>query len=445
LLNYFPTRALNSNFSIIFKELMSFGAYKLKVSAKTWKRDSYGLFDYENSNVNSQDLSIIYSGKLVRENHQLNFVNYVQSSQKSNREDDNAPSTASENLINIQEVRDGVKVFSHTSATDSNLLWAVIKQGNKDQILAVGDEIKFGRVKFKITQVKIISENEASKNNKKSIIDSLKDHMQISQSAARDEERSTHKSMRSSMADNCCKICLYDKSEEDNDPLISPCNCIGSVKYVHLKCMQNWVKSKLNMQENTNIVTIFWRNLQCELCKTKLPINLNHHGENLCLIPFDNKITGSYIMMESFSKEKNSTGIHLIDLSSNQNFKIGRGHNCDLKLSDISVSRVHALMVVSKGKVYLKDNKSKFGTLILKKDPFILNADNNSSPWFQCGRTYLKFTLKKPWLAYLPCVMSALNLNQIDNGDLNIESTKRNHDETVLRCATEEDSKKELQ
>ena len=124
------------------------------------------------------------------------------------------------------------------------------------------------------------------------------------------------------MADSSCKICLYDKSDEDNDPLISPCNCIGSVKYVHLKCMQNWVKSKLNMQENTNIVTIFWRNLQCELCKTKLPINFNHNGENLCLIPFDNKITGSYIMMESFSKEKNSTGIHLIDLSSNQNFKI---------------------------------------------------------------------------------------------------------------------------
>ncbi len=128
-----------------------------------------------------------------------------------------------------------------------------------------------------------------------------------------------------------------------------------------------------------------------------------------------------------------------------------------MKLTDISVSRVHALLVVSKGKVYLKDNKSKFGTLILNKNPILLNADNNSSQWFQCGRTYLKFTLKKPWLAYLPCVMSgnmktlkfishslALNLNQIDNGDLNLESTKRNNDETAIRFVTEEDSKKEL-
>jgi len=84
---------------------MSFGAYKLKVSAKTWKRDSYGLFDYENSNVNSQDLSIIYSGKLVRANHQLSFVNYVQQSQKANREgNENSPSEI-ENLVNIQEMR----------------------------------------------------------------------------------------------------------------------------------------------------------------------------------------------------------------------------------------------------------------------------------------------------------------------------------------------------
>jgi len=134
--------------------------------------------------------------------------------------------------------------------------------------------------------------------------------------------RTSKQSAKESTAENLCKICLYDKSEFDDDPLISPCKCIGSVKHVHLKCMQNWVKSKLNMQQNRNIVTIFWKNLQCELCKEKLPINLHHKGENICLIPFDNKITGSYIMMESFSKEKNSTGIHLIDLSTNQNFKI---------------------------------------------------------------------------------------------------------------------------
>lgn len=83
------------------------------------------------------------------------------------------------------------------------------------------------------------------------------------------------------------------------------------------------------MQQNKNIVTIYWKNLYCELCKQKLPINVVHGGEELSLIPIGNKITGSYLIMESFSKEKDSTGIHLIDLSSNQNFKMVSGFDIE--------------------------------------------------------------------------------------------------------------------
>mmetsp|Transcript_20708 Transcript_20708/g.18114 ORF Transcript_20708/g.18114 Transcript_20708/m.18114 type:complete len:105 (+) Transcript_20708:677-991(+) len=103
-----------------------------------------------------------------------------------------------------------------------------------------------------------------------------------------------------------------------------------------------WVKNKLNMQHNRNIITIFWKNLNCEICKAKLPIHLSHQGRELFLIPLDNKITGSYVIMESFSKEKDPTGIHVVDLTENHSFKMGRGYNCDLRISDISLSRTHA-------------------------------------------------------------------------------------------------------
>ena len=78
-----------------------------------------------------------------------------------------------------------------------------------------------------------------------------------------------------------------------------------------------------------------------------------------------------------------------------------------MKLSDISVSRLHALFAVSQGKVYLRDNNSKFGTLVLRKDPIKLDYQNNKSPWLQYGRTILKFELRKPLLAYLPCMGSS--------------------------------------
>lgn len=64
--------------------------------------------------------------------------------------------------------------------------------------------------------------------------------------------------------------------------------------------------------------------MNCELCKSKLPINYCHGSKELHLIPFGEKITGSYVLLESFSKEKEPSGIHIIDLSGNDEFKMVR-------------------------------------------------------------------------------------------------------------------------
>lgn len=50
-------------------------------------------------------------------------------------------------------------------------------------------------------------------------------------------------------------------------------------------------------------------------------------------------------------------------------FKLGRGHESDVRVSDISVSRCHAILKydVNDFGYYLEDNLSKFGTLVLAK------------------------------------------------------------------------------
>ena len=53
--------------------------------------------------------------------------------------------------------------------------------------------------------------------------------------------------------------------------------------------------------------------------------------------------------------------------------KVGRGHDTDMRVTDISVSRLHALIKKSvKGDYYIEDNHSKFGTLALAKSPIML-------------------------------------------------------------------------
>ena len=44
---------------------------------------------------------------------------------------------------------------------------------------------------------------------------------------------------------------------------------------------------------------------------------------------------------------------------------MGRGHDSDIRIADISVSKCHAVIKYDNGEFYLEDNNSKFGTLVL--------------------------------------------------------------------------------
>jgi len=60
----------------------------------------------------------------------------------------------------------------------------------------------------------------------------------------------------------------------------------------------------------------------------------------------------------------------VINLSFIHEIKLGRGHDADVRVTDISVSRLHAFIKrATNGFFYLEDNNSKFGTLALIKSP----------------------------------------------------------------------------
>ena len=60
--------------------------------------------------------------------------------------------------------------------------------------------------------------------------------------------------------------------------------------------------------------------------------------------------------------------------------KVGRGHDSEVRITDISVSRTHALIKrTSKGEYVLEDNSSKFGTLVLVRKPLMLSKDGRGN------------------------------------------------------------------
>ena len=56
----------------------------------------------------------------------------------------------------------------------------------------------------------------------------------------------------------------------------------------------------------------------------------------------------------------------------------GRGNESDIRIADISVSRVHAIVKLDKTGFYLEDCNSKFGTLLYAKQPIQLTGENNN-------------------------------------------------------------------
>ena len=47
-----------------------------------------------------------------------------------------------------------------------------------------------------------------------------------------------------------CRICLEeeDPDEVDANPYITPCGCTGSMKYIHVNCVKEWLDAKKQEQ-----------------------------------------------------------------------------------------------------------------------------------------------------------------------------------------------------
>jgi len=100
-----------------------------------------------------------------------------------------------------------------------------------------------------------------------------------------------------------CRFCKSSDETQDN-PLISPCNCTGSIKYIHVKCMKAWYQSKLarNVSEYVNAYSM--KGLECELCKYKFDTEICANGQQFSLIDIDKPKNGKpYIVLVSQNED----------------------------------------------------------------------------------------------------------------------------------------------
>ena len=169
------------------------------------------------------------------------------------------------------------------------------------------------------------------------------------------------------------------KRRLQKNPLIFPCICKGSMKYIHYYCLKNWlnlkIESELGYGSDTETqqptITYSTNDISCELCKTQFPDYLNHKGK-IYNVKFYKPKYNKFIVLESICDDDHRNKfIHIIPLNNRQIVKIGRLNNCDLSLPDFSISKLHCCIYIEKEQLFLENN-SKYGTKILVQTPKLI-------------------------------------------------------------------------
>ena len=199
-----------------------------------------------------------------------------------------------------------------------------------------------------------------------------------------------------------CRICYGEDSTTEN-PLICPCVCKGSMKYIHYECLKNWLNSKIEEDmsmddKDREIESISYnrKDISCELCKEKLPDYIKYKGQyyNIC---FYKPRFEEFIVLESVQVDKDRTKfIHLISFDNKYTINMGRANECELSIAELSVSRYHCMIHKEDGELFLEDNSSKFGTLVLVQNNNLIMNDYIPLK-VQINKTFIKITVKKPY------------------------------------------------
>lgn len=334
------------------------------VVSSTWGRESHELFDFEASpeDLHTKTFSAQSSVIAVRSGLDVHLV-----------QTGCAPLAGFDSLLQVVEQKG---VFYADQATGSRRLWTVVRDmESKGCRLHAGDLIRLGRLKFRVRQLvtNCLIQPDLGVHDARSMC-SVDSAVQVS--------------------DSVCRICLMQGPGE-GDPLISPCKCSGSIRHVHLNCLRQWTKERLSVPR-TNLGSSFFRPLACELCGCMYPTYVAKTGtqtgepsqEFLMEVP---RAAAPYIVLECLKREPTTAaGLHIASLAGKA-LMVGRGRENDIRISDSSISRCHAGIHFDRGGFWLKDNRSKFGTLVALCRPIPLEA--RRSLCLQVGRTVLSLAV----------------------------------------------------
>ncbi|CAD8185698.1 unnamed protein product [Paramecium octaurelia] len=337
----------------------------VEMKAVTWQKDSHGLFDYETQLLTIEKHVIQQQQKVYRLGQEV-----------STSSPDSEQDESQQYLTTVQELDN--KFYINPEGCEENENFLIVRSlknsqgGQKGYKMEPGDIIKLGRMEYLIMETK----------DKDNLVNQAQSEM------LKFEQTASYVTNSSAT----CRFCLMD-TQTIEDPFISPCNCKGTCQFVHFNCMKQWIESRCQIKQLNNAQSYRLKQQQCELCESVLPLKIQMDDRELSLDVIQRPSTPYLIMQSRHRKEKKQgKAVYVIQFQNGEPIKIGRGHQCDIQISDISVSRLHAYIKYQDGNFVILDNNSKFGTLVKLYQAYRIEEEKVA---VQVGRTVLTFVLKQ--------------------------------------------------
>jgi hypothetical protein len=347
----------------------------------TWNRETEDLFDFEAQDVTTDSFTLgpdVLSGptQLTRSGNRVG-ISFASDEPKGE------PLALCDPQLDGSVCVDGLG----SSGPSRKRPWLVVRGLKGGYTLSVGEVVKLGFFKFRARQMVTsaqsttqpdlrLSDAVATKTNTDKLhilTDEVQDGSQLS-----------------------CRICLMEGSSPE-DPLVRPCNCKGTIEYVHLGCLRHWIQDRLDTRGGEH-GSFHWRPMTCELCKTSYPAYCRSvkGGKRTPLVEVP-QTKPPFVVLENLTKDANQhseRGLHVLSLADGKQVRLGRGSNNDVSISDVSTSRLHATIKFEGEKIVIEDEKSKFGTFVAMRKLPALEPGGSMS--LQVGRTILSLSMRGP-------------------------------------------------
>ena len=376
-----------------------------KINCVTWAKDAHALFDYESEEI-SKDIYTLGKGGKIFLDGEKGTTKYEPDNQEEGFFLTSGHTSSSEGcLINFfneygahtvvtKKIKDEYEYNKQNITEVQSMLYYVVAQkelkGIKREYKTeyyykpkLNDIIRFGRVQFIVRSMKDKSteNNKDESDNNKSIF-------------LPNDNSNLKKNLGNKIL--VCEFCNKKETDNINNPIIKVCPC-KKCPLLHLNCFKNDYIKKDKMFYYSNkdynsgtlkIVSLI--NYLCPYCNEPYNPIIKINSKFYNTLPYSFDKNNYHIILESINFVKDGVYCIMIIIftfpNKKEEFFLGRGHEASFKISDISISRVHAKIYLKEDNIVIDDLGSKFGTLLLVRNNVDVNEMLEKKMKIQIGR-----------------------------------------------------------